>query len=449
MQIQESEWFDRVRQQFDYAPYPRIPLEKLPHGNYEELFVHSLVTPYYLRHQTVVDTRGKTILDVGCGSGYKSLILAIANPGAHIVGIDVSSKSVELSRLRFQVHGFTDAEFHTLSVEELPQLGMQFDYINCDEVLYLLPNPTVGLQIMGSVLKPTGIIRTNLHSYLQRDVFYRAQDLFRMMGLMDGNPEEFEIDIVRETMASLKDDVLLKKQTWAPKFEVSEDPEAVVSEILMNHLFQEDKGYTVPQLFEMLNASKLELITMLDWQSWNVADLFETSDGLPKVWQAILTCGSTAETLPIYELFQPNHRLLDFWCGLPLQTQPLVPIDQWEQSNWQNCTVHLHPQLQVEAIKAQLMQCIDTSTAFDFSRYVNLSAPAPVSIDSHIAIALLPLWDGPQPMQALVERYQTICPLHPITLQPVSIDATFSKIKQLIQQLAQFCYVLIERSLNP
>lgn len=444
MQIQHSEWFDKVRQQFDYAPYPRVPLEKLPHEKYKDLFIHSLATPYYLRHQRVVDTRGKTILDIGCGSGFKSLILAIANPGAHIVGIDLSSASVELSRLRFEYHGFVNAEFHALSVDDLPQLGMQFDYINCDEVLYLLPNPTAGLQVMASVLRPTGIIRTNLHSYLQRDAFYRAQDLFQLMGLADSNPEEFEIDIVRETMMALKNDVLLKSQTWARQYEAPDNSEAIASEILMNYLLAGDKGYTIPELFEMLTASNLEFINMVDWQSWNVADLFSSLDELPEVWQTTLTSAAIAEKLHLYELLQPSHRLLDVWCGLPQQIQPLVPINQWETSEWQSCTVYLHPQLQVEQIKEQLVQCITTSTAFDFSRYVDLSTPTRITIDRLQAIALLPLWDGPQSMQLLVERYHTIFPLHPITLQPVSTNAIFSEIQQLLQQLAQVCYVFVE-----
>jgi SAM-dependent methyltransferase len=445
MPIQHAEWLDKVRHQFDYAPYPRVPLEKLPHENYNELFIHSLVTPYYLQHRSVVDTRGKTILDVGCGSGYKSLILAIANPGAHIVGIDLSNASIELSRLRFQYHGFADAEFHTLSIEDLPQLGMQFDYINCDEVLYLLPNPTAGLQALASVLQPNGIIRTNLHSYLQRDVFYRAQDLFKLMGLMDSNPEEFEIDIVRETMASLKPEVLLKKQTWPAKLESSEDPDAVISEILMNHLFQEDKGYTILQLFEMLAASALEFISMVDWQHWNARDLFNATDALPHVWEKALNQGSVAEKLHIYELLQPTHRLLDVWCSLPQQPQALVPIHQWERADWQACMVQLHPQLQVKSIQEQLIQCITTSTAFNISRYIDLPALTAIAIDSLPAIALLPLWDGPQPMQTLVERYHTIRPLHPITLQPVSLDAAFAEVQQLVHQLSQFCYVLISK----
>ena len=117
MNYQESELQAKIRQQFDVVTYPRVPVEKSPKDDYELLYIHNLVTPYYLRNQKVINTEGKVILDAGCGSGYKALVLAEANPGAKIVGIDISEKSVELARKRLQYHGFDNAEFHVLPIE--------------------------------------------------------------------------------------------------------------------------------------------------------------------------------------------------------------------------------------------------------------------------------------------------------------------------------------------
>lgn len=125
---------EKIRQQFDSGPYPRIPLEKSPKNDAKSLYIHNLVNPYYLRNQKVIETKGKLILDAGCGTGYKSLVLAEANPGAKIVGVDISEKSVELARQRLDYHGFDNTEFHAISIEELPALGLNFDYINCDDV---------------------------------------------------------------------------------------------------------------------------------------------------------------------------------------------------------------------------------------------------------------------------------------------------------------------------
>ncbi|NJM95753.1 MAG: class I SAM-dependent methyltransferase, partial [Acaryochloridaceae cyanobacterium CSU_5_19] len=195
---------DKIRQQFDFGPYPRIPIDKSPKAESNTLFSHNLVTPYYLKHQRVINTERATILDAGCGSGYKSLVLAEANPGATIVGIDLSAESVSLAKTRLKHHGFDNAQFHTLAIEDIPRLGMEFDYINCDEVLYLFPNPADGLASLKSALKPQGIIRSNLHSSWQRAPYFRAQNVFQMMGLFENNPEALEVELVQEIMKALK-----------------------------------------------------------------------------------------------------------------------------------------------------------------------------------------------------------------------------------------------------
>src|SRR4028118_1938796 len=106
MDTKGSELINNLRQQFDNAPYPKVPLEHSPKEDYELLYVHNLATPYYLKNKKIVETKGKVILDAGCGSGYKSLILAEANPGAKIVGVDISEESIKLARQRLQYYGF-------------------------------------------------------------------------------------------------------------------------------------------------------------------------------------------------------------------------------------------------------------------------------------------------------------------------------------------------------
>jgi 2-polyprenyl-3-methyl-5-hydroxy-6-metoxy-1,4-benzoquinol methylase len=257
MNFNAVEIAEKIRQQFNTGPFPRIAIETSPKNIANSLYVHNLATPYYLRNQKVVDTKGKVILDAGCGTGYKSLVLAEANPGAKIVGVDISDKSVELAKQRLQYHGFDNAEFYAVSIEDLPQLGLSFDYINCDEVLYLLPNPILGLQAMQAVLQPEGIIRANLHSSYGRANIYRAQKIFKLMGLMDNNPGELEIGIVREILVALKEQVQIKARTWMPAMETDDE------KILANYLLQGDKGSTVPEMFSALKAANLEFISMV------------------------------------------------------------------------------------------------------------------------------------------------------------------------------------------
>ena len=432
---------EKIREQFNYGPYPRIALEESPKDNHEVLFFHSFITAYYLRYRQVPETKGKLILDAGCGSGYRSLMLAEANPGAKIVGIDLSEKSVELAQKRLAYHGF-DAEFYAMSIEEVANLGLEFDYINCDEVLYLLPDPGAGLQAMRSVLKPQGIIRTNLHNAYQRASFYRAQSLFRLMGLMDNSPKEFEEEAVTETMNALKNNTRLKLETWQGQFSSASNLE-VLSELLgANYLLMGDRGFTIPELFALLEEAGLEFISMLNWRSWNISELFQDADNLPALWSMGLSAASTADHLHIYELINPIHRLMDFYCGHPDQLG--VSIDEWEDVDWQTAIAHLHPQLRTEHMKQELIHCIQSGQPFEFNRDVPTPAMGKMFLDPGKAACLLPLWEGTQTVQSIAQRYCQIRPIDPVTLEPTSAEEGFAAVKALLHPLNEFLYVLLE-----
>ncbi|PPS43182.1 class I SAM-dependent methyltransferase [Chroococcidiopsis sp. TS-821] len=433
-----TEISEKIRQQFDTGPYPRIPLERSPKNDAMALYIHSLVNAYYLRNQKIIRTEGKLILDAGCGSGYKSLILAEANPGAKIVGIDISANSIELAKQRLQYHGFDNAEFYVCRIEDLPSLGLQFDYINCDDVLYLLSEPAVGLQAMKSVLKQDGIIRANLHSSLQRTYYYRAQEVFKMMGLMDENPEELEIDLVRDTMNALKDQVKLKALTWSPA--LAADPER----ILMNLLFQGDKGYTIPETFAAIRKAELEFISMVNWRQWNLMELFKEPDDLPVFLAMSLPEISVEEQLTLFELLHPVHRLLDFWCGHPQQSQNVVPVVEWTLSDWETAQVHLVPQLRTPEIKRELIDAIAQLNTFEISQYLPIPEKH-VSIDSTVAACLLPLWEAPQPMRSLVAHWQKIRPVNLATLEPFSTNEALEVLSNALIGLESRGYVLVER----
>lgn len=439
MQAQASDIVEKIRQQFDSAPYPRVPVDESPKDKPNFLYIHNLVTAYYLRNQKVIDTKGKVILDAGCGSGYKSLVLAEANPGAKIVGVDISEASVKLAEQRLEYHGFDNTEFHVLGVEDLPKSDWKFDYINCDELLYLFNDIGNALQAMKAVLKPEGIIRSNLHSSIQRFNHFRAQKIFTMMGLMDRNPEDLEMGIVVEIMNALKDKVNLKASTWNSKYEGEEGKQS----ILMNYLFQGDKGYTITDMFDGFRAANLEFISMVNWWQWNLVDLFKEPDNLPAFIAMSLPESSVEEQLQLFELMHPVHRLLDFWCGHPNQEQSFVPVEDWSDSDWEGAKVHLHPQLRTPKFREDLIACVEQLRTFSISSHLPLIEES-VSIDSSMALCLIPLLEQPQSMMSLVERWKQVRPLDPVTLEATDPSQAFYLVQQLLLRLKSLGYVMLE-----
>lgn len=84
--------------------------------------------PDYVRHvlDHVGDLRGARVLDLGCGTGYMSCLLAAR--GAQVDAVDVSEASLEVARWRAEISGLGDRiHFHVAPAEALPFPDGQFD----------------------------------------------------------------------------------------------------------------------------------------------------------------------------------------------------------------------------------------------------------------------------------------------------------------------------------
>lgn len=431
---------EQVRQQYDFGPYPRIAIETTPKNDLQTLFKDCVATAYYLKHRQVWHPAGKVILDAGCGTGYKALTLALANPGAKIVGIDLSGESVHLAKQRLKFHGITDAEFHQATIAEFAQSGMQFDYINCDEVLYIQDDQVATLRQLKSLLKPQGIIRTNLHNQRQRAPIYQAQELCCYMGLMESNPEEMEIEIVQSIFQSLKDNVTLKALTWTKEYEGGN----AKSQILMNQFLRGDKGFTVPDLFDMLEATGLNLISMLDWSSWDLLSLFKDIDDLPAFIAMSYEEMTVADRLNVYDLLNSTHRLLDFWCD----AEPACiceALEDWSDAKWQQAIIHLHPVWKTDSMFDRICHSVRSETSTSINQFFQAGAPKgiTISLDRAMMATLLPLWEAPQPFDALLRRYMQVKPVDAITLEPVLESDARAELQAVICGLEQHLYVLV------
>jgi 2-polyprenyl-3-methyl-5-hydroxy-6-metoxy-1,4-benzoquinol methylase len=437
----QSNLVEQIRQQYESEPYPNLPIERSPTEEKEisQLYFHNIVTSYYIRNQKVIDSKGKLILDAGCGSGYSALYFAEANPSAKIVGIDLSAESIKVARQRIEYHKFENVEFHAMSLEDLPSLGLKFDYINNDEVLYLLPDPLAGLNLMKSVLKPDGIIRTNLHSAFRRAPMFRAQKFCQEIGLMDDNPGDLEIEILLETMNALKSSVNLKKTAWSEN--CRQNPRVA----LMNHLLQGDKGYTIPEMFALLESANLEFICMLNQRQWDLMDLFQTPDDLPAFWAMSLPDLTEAEKLNLFELLNPVHRLLDFWCGHPHAAKTFTPVNEWNMEEWENARVYLHPQLRIDRTKDDLTSAMNQINSVNISQYLPIPGLSEIWIDSLTIAFLLPLWEGSQSAINLAKRWHQIQPVNLMTLEEISLESAFETVTKILTTMVEFGYVLVER----
>ena len=129
--------------------------------NGEDTFRAAFFGPLHL--EACGDVRGLRVLDVGCGSGYFSRLLA--ERGAEVVGIDWSEKMIEMARGREteQTLGITYRRMDAREVDQHFE-AESFDLVTGCMAFMDIADPTPALAAAAGVMKPTGrLVMCNIH----------------------------------------------------------------------------------------------------------------------------------------------------------------------------------------------------------------------------------------------------------------------------------------------
>jgi SAM-dependent methyltransferase len=104
-----------------------------------------------------MDLRGKCVLDVGCGIGDLSFMLAAR--GAEVIGIELAPQKVARARKIAQRWHFEGLRFLAADVTKLDQMNLgQFDAIFCLALLEHIPDDIALLRSLHSMLRPGGTL---------------------------------------------------------------------------------------------------------------------------------------------------------------------------------------------------------------------------------------------------------------------------------------------------
>ncbi|MBI3301856.1 MAG: methyltransferase domain-containing protein [Deltaproteobacteria bacterium] len=99
---------------------------------------------------------GARAADIGCGSGYPSILMAQAFPRSRFYGFDVSEESLERARADAQKRGVADrVEFQRVSASALPE-SPKFDFITSFDAIHDMVDPRGAVRAIRRALADDG-----------------------------------------------------------------------------------------------------------------------------------------------------------------------------------------------------------------------------------------------------------------------------------------------------
>ncbi|HRO70478.1 MAG TPA: class I SAM-dependent methyltransferase [Chitinophagaceae bacterium] len=124
-------------------------------GERLETFVYNEVTIEHLhRYALAMEyTRGKTVLDIACGEGYGSNL--IAREAEKVVGVDVDDKTIQLAKEKYNAKNL---EFLRGEAENIPCAAQAFDVVVSFETIEHTEKQEQMLREIKRVLKPGGLL---------------------------------------------------------------------------------------------------------------------------------------------------------------------------------------------------------------------------------------------------------------------------------------------------
>ncbi len=155
----------RAREQWTNDPCGALDGKELVFGSREffdavEKQRYEEYAPWMPRLMGFDQFPGQRLLEIGCGMGTD--LLQFARGGARVTGVDLTPRSVEISRRHFQIYN-APGDFLLTDGEQLPFPDATFDVVYSNGVLHHTPNTADAIREVHRVLKPGGIARVMLY----------------------------------------------------------------------------------------------------------------------------------------------------------------------------------------------------------------------------------------------------------------------------------------------
>jgi ubiquinone/menaquinone biosynthesis C-methylase UbiE len=118
------------------------------------------------------------VLDIGCGSGWATRLLADYASQGKVTGIDISDEMVQLARESSQ--SYANVDYEIASAEQLPFADDEFTHAFSMESLYYYRNIPKALAEIHRVMKPGGLFVAVVDLYRENEATHQWIDTLKV-----------------------------------------------------------------------------------------------------------------------------------------------------------------------------------------------------------------------------------------------------------------------------
>lgn len=118
------------------------------------------------------------VLDIGCGSGWATRLMADGAFNGRVTGIDISDEMVRVAREASSSH--SNVEYQAASAERLPFPAGEFTHAFSMESLYYYRDIPKALKEIHRVLKPRGLFVAVVDLYWENEATHQWIDMLKV-----------------------------------------------------------------------------------------------------------------------------------------------------------------------------------------------------------------------------------------------------------------------------